>query len=60
MGSNYGDDDELPRRWIRLLPFDLAKTEVTVAQYRACVQAGGWASRWATNQWVDDIFLHNI
>ena len=34
-------DDEKPARQIRVSAFQMGKTEVTVAQYMACVQAGG-------------------
>ena len=35
--------DERPVHTVRLASFYLSKTEVTVAQYRACVEAGGCA-----------------
>ena len=40
MGSSNGSDDEKPMRRVTVPTFHLAKTEVTVAQYRACVDAG--------------------
>ena len=40
MGSSSGDNDEKPVRRVSVPSFELAKTEVTVAQYRACVEAG--------------------
>lgn len=40
MGSNDGYDDEKPVHKVSLSPFKMSKTEVTVAQYRACVKAG--------------------
>lgn len=39
MGSKQGDSDERPRHWVTVPTFALARTEVTVAQYRACVEA---------------------
>lgn len=40
MGSNKGDSDEKPVHRVTVPTFQIAKTEVTVAQYRACVEAG--------------------
>jgi formylglycine-generating enzyme required for sulfatase activity len=40
MGSNSGDADEMPVHQVDVPAFDIAKTEVTVAQYQACVDAG--------------------
>ena len=40
MGSEDGDDNELPVHPVDVPTFELAQTEVTVAQYRACVDAG--------------------
>ena len=40
MGSENGDDDERPVHAVDVSTFELARTEVTVAQYRACVDAG--------------------
>lgn len=40
MGSSEGDSDEEPVHRVRVKAFELAKTEVTVGQYRACVEAG--------------------
>ncbi len=40
MGSEAGGDDEKPMRTVRVETFALSKTEVTVRQYRACVEAG--------------------
>ena len=39
MGSS-DNDDEKPAHRVRVEPFEIAKTEVTVAQYRVCVEAG--------------------
>ncbi|MFH1176190.1 MAG: SUMF1/EgtB/PvdO family nonheme iron enzyme, partial [Acidobacteriota bacterium] len=40
MGSNRGGDDEKPRHRVTLSGFEMAKSETTVAQYAACVDAG--------------------
>lgn len=40
MGSEGGADDEKPRHRVTIKSFQLAKTEVTNRQYRACVEAG--------------------
>ena len=41
MGSSSGDRDERPVHRVNVQTFQLSRAEVTVAQYRACVQAGG-------------------
>jgi len=40
MGSTGGDSDEKPVHTVRVAAFEMAQTEVTVAQYRRCVKAG--------------------
>lgn len=40
MGSEKGRDKEKPVHKVTLSSFEIAKTEVTVAQYMACVKAG--------------------
>ena len=40
MGSTAGSSDEKPVHGVRVRSFYLGRTEVTVAQYRACVSAG--------------------
>ncbi|MFT3767182.1 MAG: SUMF1/EgtB/PvdO family nonheme iron enzyme [Minicystis sp.] len=40
MGSEDGDPDEKPVTEVTVAPFDLDKTEVTVAAYAKCVAAG--------------------
>jgi formylglycine-generating enzyme required for sulfatase activity len=40
MGSIDGDDDERPVHDARVAAFTLGRTEVTVAEYRACLAAG--------------------
>jgi formylglycine-generating enzyme required for sulfatase activity len=56
MGSNDGVLDEKPVHRVRVPSFQMAKTEVTVAQYRACVEVGicstpviGWPCNWGEN-----------
>jgi formylglycine-generating enzyme required for sulfatase activity/serine/threonine protein kinase len=39
MGSNDGDSDEKPVHDVTVATFEMDKTEVTVAAYRACVEA---------------------
>jgi formylglycine-generating enzyme required for sulfatase activity len=45
MGADDGDADERPVHQVTLLPYCIDKTEVTVAAYRACVQAGECRTR---------------
>ncbi|HOU55054.1 MAG TPA: formylglycine-generating enzyme family protein [Myxococcota bacterium] len=40
MGSDRGDSDERPRHRVTIRTFEMARTEVTVEQYRRCVEAG--------------------
>lgn len=40
MGSEDGYSGELPVHQVNVPDFEMSKTEVTVAQYRACVDAG--------------------
>jgi formylglycine-generating enzyme required for sulfatase activity len=40
MGSNDGDAHERPTHAVNIANFELLRNEVTVAQYRACVDAG--------------------
>ena len=44
MGSTSGESHEQPVHRVTLPSFELAKTEVTVGQYRACVAAGRCAA----------------
>jgi formylglycine-generating enzyme required for sulfatase activity len=39
MGASDGNSDEQPVRQVRVRPFLLSKTEVTVGQYRRCLEA---------------------
>ena len=41
MGSRHGDDDEIPVHTVYLDAFYIDGYEVTMAQYRACVESGG-------------------
>ncbi len=43
MGSDRGDSDEKPVHEVTVRTFQMAKTEVTNKQYRACVGAGACA-----------------
>jgi len=40
MGSNTGEPNEKPVHTVQVPSFSISKTGVTVAQYRACVEAG--------------------
>ncbi len=40
MGSDAGESDEKPVHTVHVSSFELMKTEVTVGQYRKCVEAG--------------------
>ncbi len=40
MGSNDGDSDEKPVHTVRVAGFEMSRSEVTVGQYKACVDAG--------------------
>jgi formylglycine-generating enzyme required for sulfatase activity len=44
MGSEEGQADEKPVRRVTLGGFEMARTETTVGQYRACVEAGACRS----------------
>ncbi|MBM4290192.1 MAG: formylglycine-generating enzyme family protein [Deltaproteobacteria bacterium] len=51
MGSQDGDSDEKPIHTVTLRAFLMSKTEVTVGQYRKCVEAGVCSepSSWSSN-----------
>lgn len=51
MGSNDGDDDERPPHSVTVSAFKMSKTEITNAQYNACVQA----KQCTPQQWKDCI-----
>ncbi len=51
MGSNDGDADEKPVHSVRVASFEMDLTEVTVAQYAACVSAGGCQPAPTTVDW---------
>ena len=44
-GDSERDDDELPQRLVRVKPFALGKTEVTVAQWREFARASGYQTQ---------------
>jgi formylglycine-generating enzyme required for sulfatase activity len=44
MGTSTGEGDEQPERKVDLDAFQIDQYEVTVAQYQACVEAGGCAA----------------
>ncbi len=45
MGSVDGDPDERPVHPVTIKPFEMSRTEITVAQYRACVEDNGACER---------------
>ena len=55
MGSEDGESDEKPVHTARLKAFEMSKTEVTVGQYRKCVEAGVCSEpsscRWGSPNW---------
>ena len=54
MGSG-GNDNEKPRRSVAVETFQMAKTEATVSQYRACVQVGACTAP-DTGQYCNYVF----
>ncbi|MBN2343268.1 MAG: formylglycine-generating enzyme family protein [Deltaproteobacteria bacterium] len=67
MGRNMGDEDEAPAHTVTIAPFQMNQTEVTVTQYRQCVDAGecttphlldiyaNWDEAWRGNHPVNGI-----
>ena len=54
MGSENGDNDEKPIHMVSIKDFYMSKTEVTVGQYRSCVDVGVCSKPDSCN-WTDDI-----
>ena len=64
MGSTEGDGGEKPVHRVRVEGFEIAKSEVTVAQYQACVAAGacsaphwddGTCWMWNGSKWEEGV-----
>jgi formylglycine-generating enzyme required for sulfatase activity len=51
MGSNDGDPDEQPVHEVAVPSFEMDVTEVTVAAYQACVEAGACKRAFETVSW---------
>lgn len=60
MGSDKGDASERPPHRVNIKPFALAKFEVTVAQWRACVEAAGCEAISQMNTADDTIPMLNV
>jgi formylglycine-generating enzyme required for sulfatase activity len=58
MGSHDGDEDESPEHRVTLSEYCIDKTEVTVAAYRVCVQAGACSPGHKTAQRSGYAFGH--
>ncbi len=57
MGRESTKPDEAPVHTVSLQDFSLSKTEVTVAQYRRCVEAGACTEPWSASR-VDKFERH--
>jgi formylglycine-generating enzyme required for sulfatase activity len=64
MGSDVGESNERPMHSVSIRDFYMSKTEVTVGQYRKCVEAGvcslphwddGSCYSWNGNAWVQGV-----
>ncbi len=69
MGSDTGPKDERPAHTVRVRPFEISRTEVTVGQYAACVKAGACSgdylkpsscSHWDGKAWVKKALPANM
>ena len=60
MGSDKGDASERPPHRVNIKPFAMAKFEVTVAQWRACVEAAGCEAISQMNTADDTIPMLNV
>jgi formylglycine-generating enzyme required for sulfatase activity len=61
MGSDDGDSSERPARRVTIAgPVALGKHEVTIAEWRACVAAGGCPALPAMQDEVDSRPMHNL
>ena len=55
-GESVRDDDEVPQRQVRVKPFALGKTEVTVAQWRQFALASGYLTEAERNVYEPGCF----
>ncbi len=53
MGSDTGEDNEKPAHNVTLSPYCMDRTEVTVADYRACSDKGECKRAWAVVDWPE-------
>ncbi|HYG85469.1 MAG TPA: SUMF1/EgtB/PvdO family nonheme iron enzyme [Azospirillum sp.] len=60
MGSDKGDAAERPAHRVTVKPFALGVYEVTVAEWRACVTAGGCAEMPRMSNPTDETPVHNV
>ncbi|HEY7687268.1 MAG TPA: SUMF1/EgtB/PvdO family nonheme iron enzyme [Dongiaceae bacterium] len=60
MGNAEGDGSERPPHRVEIKPFAMGKFEVTVAQWRACVEAAGCESISQMNSADDTIPMLNV
>ncbi|WP_109121208.1 SUMF1/EgtB/PvdO family nonheme iron enzyme [Azospirillum sp. TSO22-1] len=60
MGSDKGDTSQRPAHRVTVKPFALGVYEVTVAEWRACVEAGGCSEMPRMANATDETPVHNI
>ncbi|WP_448189747.1 SUMF1/EgtB/PvdO family nonheme iron enzyme [Azospirillum sp. sgz301742] len=60
MGSDKGDAVQRPAHRVTVKPFALGTYEVTTAEWRACVEAGGCSEMPRMTNAADDTPVHNV